>query len=393
MRAGVRAAIKLGIGLAIFSLVQGSLLAQGDSPSFLPASLGQDIPGTISEEAFFDHWQIDVQQGDVLQIVMTGSDGLAPLIGILDPARTLQAASDEGAPDGAVSLTYTVPLGGRYIVVATRAGSELGTTVGSYVLRIENLNPQPTPTPLGYAPLVPIDCGDGTTLTEATPYLSVRLRREPFDAVNYSIRVYGFEGFDPVLHVETDSGESCVGTMADAMGDRILFPDGDVFTRSPDDLFATAQRVLTEADFADGDVRLTFANLNGTQGRFAAVIGGFRIEPADDQDTLILQLAPDVAMQGGSALVYTIGVNNRLDPTLLWADQRCDDAGRRTCAEVPAIAGGGIVLNNGVEILGDRFDAGVRVTAPDPVEVQIVSFGSTTRGEYAVVVYGENSAE
>ncbi|MCK6580898.1 MAG: hypothetical protein L6Q98_22635 [Anaerolineae bacterium] len=390
MRAGGWLILVFGLWLSLAASAPKTLSAQGDSPTFLPVSYGQDIPGTISAEAFFDHWQIDAQAGDVMQIVMTGANGLAPLVGVLDPSRTLQAASIEGAPDGAVSLTYTVPEGGRYIVVATRAGSELGTTTGSYRLRIDNLNPQPTPTPPGFAPLTPVACGAGATFAEADPALSISFEREQFDAVAYSIRVYGFDGFDPVMRLETGERDVCISDSADARGDRILFPDGAAYTRSPDDLFATAQLVLSEGDFAEGSVRLTFANLNtnGSQGRFAAVIGGFRIEPAEDSDRLTLQLAESVVERGGSALIYVIGANNRLDPTLLWDDQRCDDAGRRACSDVPGIAGAGVALNNGVQMLGDRFDAGVRLTTPDLREVQVVSFGGTTRGEYALVIYG-----
>jgi hypothetical protein len=119
------------------------------------------------------------------------------------------------------------------------------------------------------------------------------------------------------------------------------------------------------------------------------VIGGFRIEPGDDLDTVAVELAPAVADAGGSVLLYAIGVNNRLDPTLYWQEHRCDDAGRRGCTDVPSINGGGIRLNNGVSIEGDRFDAGALINTPGEVEYHVISFGGTTRGEYALVLYGQ----
>ncbi|HLU11712.1 MAG TPA: hypothetical protein VK003_18705, partial [Oceanobacillus sp.] len=93
--------------------------------------------------------------------------------------------------------------------------------------------------------------------------------------------------------------------------------------------------------------------------------------------------------------LYMIGVgtNSRLDPFMRFAaaDQTCDDAGRRACADVPSFNGAGVVFNLGGQVVGDRFDAGLNFELgnTDWQDVELSSFSGDTGGEYALVFVGE----
>ena len=109
------------------------------------------------------------------------------------------------------------------------------------------------------------------------------------------------------------------------------------------------------------------------------------------RDPISGRINPIAGTQGISALLALIGINNRLDPALLIGAGRCDDAGTRTCPDFPSLMGAGVRLNNGVALVGDRFDAGVRFTSAYRTDVQAVSFGGTTRGEYGIVIFSETT--
>lgn len=372
-------------GLVLMVTMAAGTAGAQDAASRLPITFGEEVQGTITNEAFFDHWTFDARAGDVLQITMTGFDGLAPLVGILNSVETLQAASTEGAVNGAISLRYDVPEDGSYLIVATRAGTQNGTTTGGYRLRVDNLNPEPADTPSSADnPLIPFDCNGSS----ATPILTIEFARDDYDAIAYSIRVYGFEGAQPVVRVQSGQVEVCDTTPVDALGDQVTFPGEATLTLTEADLATTVQHVITEEGIDPLGIRVTFANLNGNAGRFAAVIGGFRIEPGTDIDRYRFQLAPERIDAGRGVLFYAVGINNRLDPTVLWDGGHCDDAGRRGCEDVPLINRAGIRLNNGVAVIGDRFDAGAQISMPGDNEYQVLSFEGTTNGEYALLLFG-----
>jgi len=89
-----------------------------------------------------------------------------------------------------------------------------------------------------------------------------------------------------------------------------------------------------------------------------------------------------------SLLVYMVGGDNRLDPTVLFEDGHCDDAGRRVCADVPAINGAGVTLSDS-SVIGDRFDAGMVISDTLPHTLTLTSFSNRTNGSYAIMLVGE----
>jgi len=107
-----------------------------------------------------------------------------------------------------------------------------------------------------------------------------------------------------------------------------------------------------------------------------------------------VRVGPRAALYGPlDVYAVAVGDNNRLDPVLRLIGPTgdviasCDDAGRRGCADVLPIADAGVILNQGTRLVGDRFDAGLRLP-PGWVTLEVASFGGNTRGSYALIFVG-----
>ena len=363
-------------------LLAGTVYGQGDTATSLPIAYGRDVTGDISSEAFFDHWQLNANARDRIDVRMTGANGLAPLVGILTAGGTLLARSDEGEVNGTVELTFEIPATGEYLIVATRTGNQLGISTGSYTLRVENLTPEPTRDPLYQD--VAFQCGD----FQATALASILWSRDDADNGAYSIRIYGLDGLQPVLRVQSGDNDQCITDPADAVGDVITLSGERPITITEADLATTVQYVITSQNADPASIWLTIGSADGQPGRYLAVIGGFNIEPSTDTDEFAVRLAPRPAQDNSPLLFYAIGVNNQLDPGIITESSQCDDAGRRGCEDVPPITNAGVILNNGVRVIGDRFDAGVMISDGLEHHAQLSSFSGTTHGEYALLLIG-----
>ncbi len=365
--------------LLLASVVQ----AQADTATSYPIAYGQNVSGQISSDAIFDHWLLNASAHDRIDVHMTGAGGLQPLIGILDANGNLLAHSDNGQINGFVDLTYEIPSAGQYIIVATRVGNQYGTTVGGYTLEVDLLNPPPTRNPLYQDVTFPCSGFD------ATAAASIQFAHEDTDNGEYSIRVYGLDGFQPVLRFQSGSLDSCITAPAQALGDVVTLPGQRPVALAQTDLSHTVQFVINSQNASDPNaILLTIGSANGQGGAYLAVIGGFAIEPAADTDNYSVRLAPIPAQANAPLLFYAIALNNRLDPTVTTDTSECDDAGRRGCEDVPSALGVGTIFNNGVSVIGTRFDAGAKISDSLPHNLQVVSFKSTTHGAYAVLLIG-----
>ncbi len=370
------------ITLFCLILLLASAAHAQDTSLSRPITYGQDVSGTISESSFFEHWQVSASAHDRISVRMTGANGLRPLVGLLSSGGTLLARSPDGAVNDTVDLTYDVPQDGPYIIIATRVDNQSGTSSGTYTLRVDNLNPLPArDTPYQ---IVTFACGSA----DATAAASIHFSRDDTDNGAYSLRVYGLEGFQPVIRVQSGDSDVCASDPADALGDVITLPGERPITLAQTDVARTTQYVINAQNAPDPSaITVTIGSLGGQTGRYLAVIGGFAIEPSTDFDTLEVRLGPRPAAGGAPLLLYVIG-DGRLDPSVIAPGGRCDDAGRRGCEDVPPVANAGVVFNNGVRVIGDRFDAGARVSVAQPTQLQIISFGGTTHGAYALLLVG-----
>lgn len=385
--------MKSVLTFVIALLVALPVIAQEDAPSAEAISYDSRIEDSITSTAIYDWWYLQAQQGDQIVIDMRGKNGLAPLIGILDLNGDLTARSPDGEPNGSTSLEFLVPVDGEYQIVATRVGNEAGTTTGDYELIVRRAN---------------------AAVQRENPYQEVLFRCQDFEVTNaavlgfyedpdqadfYRINVYGMDGFVPVIRVYIDALDltDCAQDFQAMDGDKYTLPGQETVTVTGDLLNYAAQVTIRGAQEA-GAVTVTIGSKDRSTGRFLAVVEGFTISPGRDTDFVQVGQGPLAALT--PLLVYMVaGKNERLDPSmrLISADPEsdgvvCDDAGRRGCPDVPSIDGLRVSISvQNIEIVGDRFDAGVLLPrgATELREIELGSFSGNTEGKYSLVLMGE----
>ncbi|MCS7070010.1 MAG: hypothetical protein NZM00_00775, partial [Anaerolinea sp.] len=223
-------------------------------------------------------------------------------------------------------------------------------------------------------------------------------------SVRYRFYIYGLEGLRPALLLRTGSADGqplegvittnvCVENAADVLGDQFRLPDGTSGSVTEETLDEVAQLNVTgEGNY--GVITAAFAARGGSGGRYIAFVGGLALDPPEDTDRFRVRVGPRAALhQPLDVYVVGVGANNRLDPVLRLIGPNgeistsCDDAGRRGCTGIAPVVDAGVILNQGTRILGDRFDAGLRLP-PGWVTLDVASFGGNTRGEYALIFIG-----
>lgn len=365
-----------------------------DTPTVEEIVYDAVVEGDLTNEAFFDWWQLEAVEGDIIVVNMTASNGLAPLIGILGPDAELMARSDrdgEAEVNGSAELEYTALVSGQHTIVATRDGNIEGTSTGHYVLQVRRANPVSTYNNPYQQVVFP--CED----FEATTAATLEFAEDVEQATSYRITVYGLDGLEPVILVNIDTPqvfELCNVNADRTVGDTFTLPGEETRIVQESQLATVSQLILDGADEM-GIVRVTLGSARGLPGRYMAVIEGFTIVNAFDRDALTARVGP-LAAESTSLLVYMVAAeNSRLDPQveLLETGLVCDDAGRRGCEDVPSFNGAGATIHEGegTSIVGDRFDAGLRLAPgnPDPLGIELRSFNGNTTGDYVIVVIGE----
>ena len=397
--------------VCILLLMGLPLSAQDDSPFIADISYGQRVNNTISDQAFFDWWHIQAQSGDVIYVEMQASDGLVPLIGLIEDGGNLLARSDTEfgtafANDRAI-LEYDVETDGRYTIVATRDGNAEGTSTGSYELFVDNISIVPDrDNPYAEAEF---RCGEDLVTTA----LILQFQDDIFLSEDtpegtmtefYRLTVYGEGDFQPVIRVEASVQEGvldCGGSAEVVAGNTYTLPNEDTVTIPEDDTENVAQIIVNA--FAPsptfGQLTFTIASLDGGSGRFVIVLEGLALQDREDVDDLLIRLGPLANEQ--DLQVYMVGNSDtRLDPVMEWVDhdgelmQTCDDAGRGECPIESSIAGISAEMNAGdIQniILADRFDAGLILNPfnSDIQTVRLQSRGMRTEGGYSLIFVGE----
>ncbi|MEP6984913.1 MAG: hypothetical protein ABI970_04930, partial [Chloroflexota bacterium] len=309
---------KILFGLVLLSSVLPALAQdQTDSVTVTEITYDSVEQDTITNKAFYDWWRIQASAGDVMVVEMGGSDGLAPLIGILDTSGNLVAKSTEGEPNQSVSMDFTVPKDGQYTLVATRVGNGDGTTTGRYAIRVRKANPAEDTTNPDQYETVTFACQN----FEATNVVTLRFAEDPRPNLRYRITVYGLDGFIPVIRLNFDVPgqapyEIC-NTNADAtLNDSFTVPGEAARTITKDNIATASQLLFAGADKA-GFVNVTIASKDGTPGRYFAVIDGFSIGTPSNSDLYDVRIGPLAKLT--PLTVYMVAAeNSRLDPYMKW---------------------------------------------------------------------------
>ena len=391
----------IGLGLTM------SVVAQ-DTPVIQTIVLNTPVEETITDEAFFDWWRINLLEGDVIVAEMVAEDGLVPLLGLLSPGGDLVARSDVervAEVNGKVALEFRAETEGQYTLVPTRDANQEGTSTGSYILTVRNPNAAQNTRENLYAP-AQFRCNELIINTAIILEFEddVRIDENVTDDTLvelYRLTVYGMDGFHPVILAEADIQEGrldCTDDGQSTVDNTYILPDGTEGVVAEYDLDQTAQLTLRNIGGAStfGSISLTLGALEGTNGRYMLVLEGLSLQDRLDIDVLDVRLGP--LAKENPVQVYMVGnMNNRLDPFLEWArledEVRCDDAGRGDCEDMLPFTGAGttILAGEGTTIVGDRFDAGLLLN-PNDSERQLIELSSrdgNTQGAYTIVIIGE----
>lgn len=383
---------KRALIIGLLLLMNVPALAQDtDVETVAPINIDDIVEDSLTQKAFFDWWQVQAVEGDILVVDMAASGGLQPLIGILDTGGNLAARSADGETDSTVTLEYTVPTSGQYVIVATRVGNLDGTTTGTYSLRLRRAN-APVQEFNPYQD-VTFRCDDYEVTTAAT----LVFQEDPSAELGHRITVYGIDGFQPVirLNVNVPNPYELYNTDAQrAIGDTFTLPGEPERSISEANLNTVSQLLINGAEEA-GIITITIGSKDGQPGRYMVIVDGLAIEPSADVDAYEVRVGPLAAETTAIQLYMIDAESSRLDPFLTRpnTEETCDDAGRKGCEAVPSFTGAGATLNegSGATFTGDRSDAGLLLNPgnPDPMVIELSSRDGRTHGGYALVLIGE----
>lgn len=143
-----------------------------------PTALGDrtSVQGRIDRTNVADVYSFEAQQNQIVTIDMTATSGgsLDPQLILLGPDSAVVASNDDASDQTRNSLigNQRLPTAGRYIIIATRFGKDIGGTEGDYVLTISGLGAQVAvnPTPGGAALPTPVG---GATPTQGVAVSSL----------------------------------------------------------------------------------------------------------------------------------------------------------------------------------------------------------------------------
>ncbi len=383
---------------------------------------GDSVNGSITDALALQAYCFNGRAGDEITITVSVTSGnLQALVYIFDP--TLEDLHTSNFEDGAsrfVSLEYTVPAGGQYLIAVSREGFDEGTTTGSFLLSLNVAgagsgpglgNPQD-------ALVFNVTCSVGGQTTQEVrggiqfSFINVN------PGFSYTVTVFGLDGFDPVLAVEHGEG---IGTCNDdepaAAGSELAVPGfgyAEANTRTAQVRFQVRRQ---------GDpVNITVGAFGGNSGQFVMVLEGLAISPSTELDGFVIRVPSSVAEE--PIAVYMISRYNSLDSILtvgqgpglnqafdddtgdfmpnaidyndVFIVAECDDAGSGDCADTPAFpARTGVDIANGSLYLGSSTDAGIVLmpNSSDPLLYVFGSYDGRSAGEYAIMVIGNVPGE
>jgi hypothetical protein len=106
-------------------------------------AVGAGTSGTITADSFFHIYEYAGTAGEQITITMVGTGGLDAYLGLLDPNDEVIAEDDDSAGGTDAQISIRLPESGVYLIIATRAGLDVGSTTGPYTLKIAAGTPPP----------------------------------------------------------------------------------------------------------------------------------------------------------------------------------------------------------------------------------------------------------
>ncbi len=120
-----------------------------ESENFIDIAYGQSQSGNIDANVSAVTYRFSGTAGDVVTITMGRAGGdLNSYLYLLDgQGQLLFEDNDSGGDNSDARITFTLPVDGVYLIVATRLGQAQGTTSGSYLLQVASDAVPVPPTP------------------------------------------------------------------------------------------------------------------------------------------------------------------------------------------------------------------------------------------------------
>ena len=201
------------------------------------------------------------------------------------------------------------------------------------------------------------------------------------------VTLLGTEDFDPILVSVASGIVTCTDNTAGLDGALIAVPSG----RGDGNAFA-AQSVIAVQE--DGTFDILAGGRPAQTGKFALLLENMSIIPEADRDTMRIQMPPAASSEVMG--VYMIGSEGALNPSLAMfvtgeAEPlaTCDNAGTRTCQNMPNLQQSGAQLPDETIYIGDDFDAGIMGNFPtQDILLELSASNDVGTGEYGVDYYG-----
>ena len=367
--------------------------------TYSPVPIDVPVQDTIRDSALYDWWTIDLSAQQIILITMTASDGLRPLLGILNPTREMVARSEPGEVNGVIQLRFEAPSAGSYTIVPTRVGNEQGATTGTYTLEVKVLSDA---IPIEVDPFREVVIACDTM--DIKNILTLRIEDDYTQTNQFRLSVYGLDGFVPVLRtvvkprVEPFIDRFCTDSTEYAgpgfgQGDTLTLADGRITQ-----IEANSVRMIYENSAVVGVVQVNVGMESEIAGRFVVVVDGLHIGEAPDRD--LIEIGAGALLNENDRLyVYAVAdKTSRLDTFIEERDLAgnvlfaCDDAGVADCIGVPSLNSFALsILEDGTTLSGGTSDAGAMLQL-DTVGAQLIfveSFRGRTHGSYSLIVIGE----
>ncbi len=165
-------------------------------------SFDETARGTLDDATFRRLYAFDGRENEVIALTMTRVSGdLDPYLLLTDEDGTILALSDDDGRGINAEIPFQrLPVDGRYFVIATRFGQELGSTSGDYTLLLERIGAEVTErTTLQY--------GDSVfgRISAEEPMVFYFLRARRGDVLNITMRRTSGD-LDPQLELATSEG-------------------------------------------------------------------------------------------------------------------------------------------------------------------------------------------
>jgi hypothetical protein len=167
-----------------------------------PLGFGETVNGALDDQTFRQTYTFTGRANEIVAISMTRLTGdLDPYLLLTDEKGDILALSDDDGPSTDAQIKFKpIPEDGRYFVIATRFGQELGSTSGEYALSLERVGG-------GVTEHTVLQYGDSVIgrITQTEPLIFYFLRAQRGDVINVTMRRTS-GSLDPHLDVATADG-------------------------------------------------------------------------------------------------------------------------------------------------------------------------------------------